>query len=576
MSAAEELSREDYEALLDDELLTASDAREDLATFCEYVVRDEKTHRPVRLAPHQRVLIEFLTAHDRGAIMLPVGHGKSWVLLAYTLWSMGRNPSMRGAIVSAAQQQAEKYVTTIKDYVENSPELHLVFPGLRRSSRASDHWTQSAICVERPLGGVHATLIAVGVDTKTILGSRLDWVVIDDILNMENTGTKDACLKVREWVNTTVHGRMDTEQVGEAKFFVSNTPWHTDDLVMACKRDGWATLHMDADGFVTVQDDVEVMRVAAELGEPYAPFDSEHLRPAVVTDDEKHPLYNACRLAAHGDDTPLWPERVGRKELDKIRRTIGLHAYLRSYMCQCRDNDTAWCKEEWIEFGKQLSREPDNELKAHMPGGRSFADYSEKNRGALLYLKYDGTYQAFTGLDLAFSEKAKSDDVAFFTFVPLPTGHRLVLDVEIGKWNSPTIARKIRDKHLKFRSIVIVEDNAAQKAVIDLMKGVAKGIPIKGFTTTGAKKASVENGLPVIFSELEQGLWVIPSDRFGQVHPHVQQWADGLLSYSPSAHTPDALMAQFFARDRARIFGLLTPQAPGEGGDGALAGINDR
>lgn len=256
MSAAATPAASDDELLVEEELLRAADARESLDAFFEYVMREERTHRAVRVAPHQRVVHKFLTEHDRCVLQLPVGHAKSFSLLAYTLWSIGLNPSLRGAIVSATQEQAEKFVMTIRDYVEQSEALHLVFPGLRRSRKASDHWTQTRITVDRPLGGIHPTLIAIGMD-GAIEGSRLNWVVVDDLLKADNTRTKDACLKVRQWVETSVMSRMDPD--GE-KFVISNTPWHPDDLVTQTTRAGWASLTMDAEGYVYVQDDVERVR----------------------------------------------------------------------------------------------------------------------------------------------------------------------------------------------------------------------------------------------------------------------------------------------------------------------------
>ena len=555
MSAEGELSRQQYEELVDETLMLAANAREDFNCFFEFVMREERTHQPVKLAAHQRVLHKFLVEHDRGVVMMPVGHGKTFSEIAFTLWSIGRNPSLRGAIVSATQEQSEKFVMSVRGYIESSDALHLVFPELQRSTREGDHWTQTRITVERPHGGIHPTLIAIGMD-GAIEGARLNWVIVDDLLKADNTRTKDACMKVRQWVQTSVQSRMDP--TGE-KFIISNTPWHPDDLVNATKARGWATLTMDAEGFVYVQDDVEDQRRALERGEEVVPWDSDELRPAVQTNDPKHPLFSACRLVAHDPDpkgqVTLWPERINRRALEAIRRELETHAFLQSYMCQCRDNDTAWCKTEWIELGKQLAREPTSAIRVHLP--------NQKPAHGLV-AKYQGPYQAFTGVDLAFSEKAKSDDVAFFTFCPLPTGHRLILDIEIGKWNSPTVARKIVQKHRDFGSIITVEDVGAQKGVLQLIRDIATGIPIKGFTTTGSKKASVENGLPAIFSELEQGLWLIPCDPFGTTSPHVTKWIDGLLSYTPSAHTPDALMAMFFARDRARAYGMLGGQQGGK------------
>ncbi len=545
----------DVKLLYEDLLLQASLAREDVAAFFEFVIREEKTLAPVKLAPHQRVLLEFVQAHDRPVLMGPVGHAKSTSLLGYTLWMLGTHPELRGAIISATQEQAEKFVITARDYIENSLELRLVFPNLRRSQRAGDHWTQTRLVVQRPIGIRDPSLVAIGMD-GAIEGARLNWVIVDDLLKADNTRTKEACLKVREWVQTSVESRMDKGQ-GLRKIVFSNTPWHPDDLVMTLRDAGWPTLTMDVEGFIHVQDDRENARAAREEGRPFEPWDSDLLRPAYPDAGENDRLYNVCRLKQHPDGSTLWPERIDRRELERTRRNMESHAFLQSYMCQVRDNDTAWCKEQWITLGKLLARcegDAGKEILQYMPAGKPAWD---------LQKAYRGPYQAHTGVDLAVSERAASDDTAFFTFCVLPTGHRLVLDIEILKCDGPTMARKVAEKHRLFNSIVTVEDVGMQKMVIQLVQKHAKGVPIKGYTTTGSRKASIENGLPIIFAELEQGLWLIPNDQNGVMNPHVRKWVEGLLQYEPGPHTPDALMAMLFARDRARLFGQLTPGGNG-------------
>ena len=135
-----------------------------------------------------------------------------------------------------------------------------------------------------------------------------------------------------------------------------------------------------------------------------------------------------------------------------------------------------------------------------------------------------------------------------------------------GKWATPTIMQMCLDKHRAYNSIVTVENNGAQRTIRDFCLKQNASAPIKAFTT-GRNKANPEYGLPSIFVEIENRAWLIPNDRFGNVHPAVQQWIDGLLYYQPSHHTADALMAMFFAREQARKFGVLAA-------GGATAGLS--
>jgi hypothetical protein len=576
--------------LVDDLLLRAADAREDFLTFFEFVMREEITSRPVKAAPHQRVILKFVQDHDRCVLMLPVGHSKSFVLVAYTLWSLGRNPSLRGAIVSATQGQAEKMVRMVRDYIESSMELHLVFPGLSRSPRSGDHWTQTELVVARPAGIRDPSLIAFGMD-GAIGGSRLNWVIVDDMLNAENTRTKEAREKVGKWIKTSVEDRMDPTM---SKFVFSNTPWHPDDLVMRTIKAGWATLKMNARGLIWVRDDVERVlawereneRRAAlgEYGLDFEPWDSDELVPAVELDKPKmNPVDLAATplvLAAHAGvpdaERTLWSDRINHVQLEAIRRRSGnAQAFNQSYMCECIP-ETSWCKEEWIEASKSLARELGH-LGMTSAYQQAYVSAIARKLARQMGFPLDGLggpYPCFTGLDPAFTKEDKGDDSAFFTYCALPTGHRLILDIEIGKWDVPTLVEMLIRKWRAFNSILTVENNGAQRAIRQVALRKQVTLPVKALET-GRNKSHPEYGIASVFAEVENGAWLIPNDKFGQVHPHVQTWVDGLMFYQPSAHTADALMAMWFAREQARKLGML-----GGGQNGAdlagLGGFNDR
>jgi hypothetical protein len=98
---------DDVAALRDLLFLKAADAREDLTKFFDFVMREERSNLPITTSPHQRVILKFIQDHYRCVLILPVGHSKTFCLVAYTLWMLGRNTSLRGAAVSAVQGQSE-------------------------------------------------------------------------------------------------------------------------------------------------------------------------------------------------------------------------------------------------------------------------------------------------------------------------------------------------------------------------------------------------------------------------------------------------------------------------------------
>jgi len=242
--------REAYELVLAALSEQADAARQDIKAFFDCVMRQEHSLTEVRCAPHQRVLFDFVEAHPMCVIRLPVGTAKTTSMAALTLHLLGRDLTGRGAIVSATQAQAMKPLGMVRDYIETSPHLRMVFPKLRRSRRKTDSWTIGEITIERPPGIRDPSLVAVGID-GAIQGARLSWVVVDDILTRENTATEDGLNKVHEWFGSTVLSRVDPDG---GRIVITNTPWSPHDLTYRMEEAGWPTLTMDVLGNVTVSN----------------------------------------------------------------------------------------------------------------------------------------------------------------------------------------------------------------------------------------------------------------------------------------------------------------------------------
>ncbi len=540
-------------------LRKAAEARRDPIKFFDFVMREQTNRMPITAAAHQRVGIKFAMDHDRSVHRWPIGHTKTFTYLSCGLYTLGQDCTTRGAIVSATEGQASKQLDVMADYIKTSPELHLVFPELIPSDRERDPWHATAITIKRPAGIPDPSVVAYGMDGQ-LPGSRLNWILVDDLLNRENTSSKAQRDKVYSWVDSSVLSRLDPQG---GRIIFTNSPWHPDDVMHMLEKLGWPTCRMDILGNIRIQDDVELVAEGA------APWDDGGmLRPA--SDDPEEECY---RLTAHdpdpGNQKPLWFEKfyqappVNSKREDKWKAATTeeeaieqWHAWLarmrrthlpvelnRLYFDITRDDATAMCKAEWIETCKRLARE------------RGYTSLQREWRNGLV----------FTGLDLAVSPGEESDDVAFFTFTILPSKHRLLLDIDIGKYDGPTVLDKIVDLVKRYDTTVRVESNAAQLYIKQFMLERDVSAPVKAHMT-GRAKAHPEHGVPAIFLELHNGAWLIPNDK-GHCHPHVQRFLDGCLYYTPAKHTEDSLMAAYFAREQAREWGALSGHsADGDGG----------
>jgi hypothetical protein len=512
MSSFASLSPVEQQTAVTRLLARGAEARKNPATFFGFVMREERTQTPIRVVPHQRLLLEFVWAHPRCVVRMPAGSSKTYCMAALTMFLLGRDRTVRGAILSATQAQASKPLGMVRDYIEQRPEIKIAFPALRRSHRVGDSWTQISLTVDRPAGIRDASLMAVGLDSAVIPGSRLDWIIVDDVLNQENTSTRAARDKVAEFFDSTVLSRV---RGSDSRLVVTNTPWDKDDLTYRLEAGGWPTLTMDLEGGIHLSncdgwDSDEIVPWPEKAGEWY-------------------------RLASHEPDpkreTPLWPARFPQSEIDALRASHLPHRFQQLFMSQCRDEMSARCKIDWIEHCKAAGR------------------------GTTLVSEYKGGNPTVTGVDLAVGKTTAHDSTAFFTFEILPSGKRRILDIDVGQWDAPTIVAKVIAKHRTFNSIIRVESNAAQAYILQFVRAANANVPVKAHTTTAQNKAHLDFGIEGLFVELQNGNWIIPCDATGRCAKPVQEWVKSCLDYEPGKHVDDVLIASWLAREQARALG---------------------
>lgn len=506
------------------------EARGSIEAFYRLVIKHELTKVDLEPAAHQKVMFSFIEHHPKTVHRIPIGMAKTFGMAAVTLWLTGNDVTQRGAILSKTQAQAAKPVQMVADYITepslNGP-LGLVFPWLRKSSRGSDPWTVNKLTVERPPGIRDPTLVAVGLE-GAIGGARLSWVVADDTIDLDNSGTPEAREKARVNLEGRILSRLDIKG-GKAVF--TNTPWDREDLTYYLEQEaGWPTLQMDIYGNVRVTNADAAWLTMAER---------EYLKPSVHTP-------GAYRLRDHGEDPdeeiPLWPERMNADEIAIEKKEKMPHEFARLYLCEPFDPSAARCQREWVE-------------KCKMAGV-----------GLSLVHTYHGENPTFAGIDLAIGNKQKRHDrTVFFVFELLPNGTRKILNIMSGRFTGPRIVDIINDWYFRYGSIMIVENNAAQDYIRQFADpsvnpdAKRKDLIIKAHNTQRHNKIHQDFGVESIFTELRNGAWIIPCDANGKCDKPVQQWIDDMVMYMPHKHTGDHLMACWIARERARRNGRNDP-----------------
>lgn len=459
------------QALVEVDALHCRLARRDPNAFVSYVLRDESTGHPVLQSAIHEEWQTMLTEHRRAGIWAHVEAGKSsQVSVGRVLFELGRDPSLRCVVVMNTDAQAQKLCGVAGRYIEQSAELHKVFPGLVRDKGRS--WTSHQLSVRRPSQAKDPSLQTCGLHGN-ILGARIDLLVLDDFIDYESTLTEHGRADTYNWYMSTLEGRLTRN----ARVWAVGMAWHRDDF-----------LHTLA----------------------------------------KSPMWHFRRFpVAREDGAPTWPERWPVERIEEKRAVLGPAEFNRQLMCVARADEDARFKRSWVDLC--LAR--------------------GEGRGLIYALAaVPAGYRVFTGVDLGVRVKAKSDLTVLFTIAIAPNGDRIVLDVQAGRWPGPEIVRRIVDVHNRYRSIVLVENNAAQQFIVDFTKA-GTGVPVQPYTTTG-KVNSPEFGIESMAVEMSAGRWVIPNTG-GVMHPEVAAWVQELLYYDPRSHAGDRLMASWFAREGA-------------------------
>ena len=544
----------DKERLVAEHLLArAARAKLHFPTFFDFVMRDEKTQRPVKVLPFQRLMMDFLDVFPNCVLMMPPGCGKTSILLARYLWRLGNNCTRRGLYISNTGQVATKFVTLAKEYIETSLELRLVFPEMMPSRRPSDPWTQERFTVDRPPGMKDVSLVA-GSIQKGIVGSRLSDIIADDILDDQNTREKEQRDKVWDLHETVLMHRIDPE---DSSYVVTNTAWHHDDYVHRLMDNegewgvGWPSLLIDIFG------NVELRNV------PVDKFDPPELRPAkrnvtangtVANPDGPFRLKGNDLYAEEGedpDDVMLWPQRWTREIIAEKESKMTTIAFNQTFKNKCQSEETARCKPEWI--------------KTALRAGRDMG-----HRG--MVSRYDGSNPVVIGVDLAFGQGEEYDDTAIMTWEFMPDGRAKLLEALSLQTNIPDIADIVFEKAVAYGDAhVVVESNGAQIALKQILVKKDRGMKLHAFYTGGSGKANkwdIFTGVESLFVMMRNGAVVLPCSAEGRVHKEVQKFVDGCLYYLPSKHTDDRLMASWFAVWYGRK--LLGWAAIGEGKNAGL------
>jgi len=205
-------------------------ARRDPNVFVQTVLRDEETGQRVKQAPYHSDWQTMISDHKRLVIWSHVEAGKTQQIgVGRALWELGRDTSLRIVICHNTALQAAKVVRSIGHYIENNEDVKTIFPHLKPGKT----WKRDTLIVERDSAAKDPSVQACGLH-GSILGARIDLLIIDDMLDFESTHTDYMRKDTIRWIDSTLLGRMTRR----GRVVIIGNAWHREDAMHVLSRRG--------------------------------------------------------------------------------------------------------------------------------------------------------------------------------------------------------------------------------------------------------------------------------------------------------------------------------------------------
>ena len=415
--------------------LAVKQARDDLLSFVMLM------NPSFNVGPHHRLLCDQLMALEKGdtdRLMVFVSPRSSKSLITSTYfpaWALGRNPYWQEIAVSHSDDLATKFGRTIRDII-NTTAFATIFPKvkIRKDNRAANSW---ALETE---GKVAGSFLAAG-SGSGIAGFGAHLAVIDDPISEQDAYSKTRREQLNNWYSSGLRTRL----MPGGKVVLVMTRWHENDLA----------------GYLLNQQD------ASPLADKW----------------------NVVRI-------PALNTTESAKELGKARKTLIEQGYLEKDYPKAKVGDSFWPAPDRVG-GFCWTTADIIRTKNNTPPFKFDALYLQapsSESGGIIPVEYWQDWSSedppdcdfiIQSWDTAFSTKTTADFSVVTTWGifkkdELSIANMVLLGMEKGRWDFPTLREKAVEKYVKHSpdSIVIEKKASGQSLIQDLRLA---GLPIQEY-----------------------------------------------------------------------------------------------
>lgn len=460
-------------------------------------------------------------------VAAPRGHTKSTAFsVNYPLKRIKKDPNVRILLVSNAAPQSEGFLREITAHIERN-QAYVDYAGQLKPAKP-EKWTNREIIITRDKIGLKDPTISTVGYGGTILAKRADEIIIDDLLNPENTRTLEARQKLKDWFFSVL---LPVLAPGGRVIFVG-TVWHPQDLLHEILGDPMWDYRKKFQAIIKEPDRMDMwdqwyaMRMAGTM-------ESKLSSDAFLAENKAEMEKGAV---------VLWPEYFTYEMLYTLRRANRV-AFEKAYQNNIVSREDQKFREEWLEAAKLRG--------ANYRLVKALSEDARKEFKALT-----------AGIDLAAGEDEQSDDNALVELGLRRMDDMVqLLNVDRGKFSPGEWRKTLVEREEGFaHDRMLVESNAYQ---VSMKRDLAeKNLPIAAFTT-GGEKFDPFIGVESLAILFENNRIILPYDKSDpDTIAKIDQLVDELRAF-PVGHTGDSAMAFWFAYTALRDLMPKTGNAHG-------------
>lgn len=182
--------------------------------------------------PLHRPLANFITDNIKKKhllIELPRGSFKSsLVTIGYSLWRIVNNPNIRILLVNATYQMVVNFISQIQDHLQKNEALKEIYGDL---SIDAVNWSDNTIKLKTSTSyeRKEPTVFGYGM-TGNLVSAHEDLIILDDLVNWDNIGTKEQIDKTINFYQSTLDLLEPPDGTFDRGLIIIGTTYHYADL----------------------------------------------------------------------------------------------------------------------------------------------------------------------------------------------------------------------------------------------------------------------------------------------------------------------------------------------------------